>query len=301
MYNPLVELYKRMDLKTYKAFDSIMGHISIGLFTTQLINRESINLFLIPYTIATIISAYNTIEKASNNTKDIQEIKNIYNDIIKNYNNLNKELDVIEPLQVATMFHYTLHCGYLSIDKNFKYNLNSNQTINNPHLLGSSIITGNGVCRHINSMLNDIYNDLGIESYLLIVEVNESSLLTLKKIIGNHAITIAKYDDKIYPVDATSRNELGLYALSKKNNFVSLLDENCYLTPKIAGNFCFHNLKELLGIQKMFYLEDFNLLKSYPNMFKTLIKIEENRDMLEHFHSENKEKFEEVVYKVKKL
>ena len=95
-------------------------------------------------------------------TKDVNELRNLYNEFIKNYNKMNKEFSFNEPISIYTMFNFLLKNGYLSKDKSFS--CEDNKFYNLYAVLGSEVICGNGVCRHISSMLTDILNDYEIPS-----------------------------------------------------------------------------------------------------------------------------------------
>lgn len=97
-----------------------------------------------------------------NNTKEIKQIKEIYQEFIKKYNKLNKIFDLNDPVQIHTMFNYLVSKGYLSFDKN--YSFSGNQARDYKSILGANILTGKGVCRHTASMLTDILNDYNIEA-----------------------------------------------------------------------------------------------------------------------------------------
>lgn len=125
-------------------------------------------------------------------TKDVIEIRKLYQEFITNYNKLNNTFGFNEPISVYTMYNYLLYKGYLSKDKSF---INSNEKcIDLPTLYGVDIFNGRGVCRHISSLLSDILNDLGIESvsfgcymrpYSLDVKLVEKGEYSKEKIIKN--------------------------------------------------------------------------------------------------------------------
>ena len=102
-------------------------------------------------------------------TKDVNELRNLYNEFIKNYNRLNKDFSFNEPISIYAMFSFLINNGYLSLDK--KFNMCSDNCYNLYGILGSDIFAGNGVCRHTASMLTDILNDMDIRSMNLICYV----------------------------------------------------------------------------------------------------------------------------------
>lgn len=100
-------------------------------------------------------------------TKDIKQIRNLYQLFITSYNKLNKVFDLNDPIEIHTMFNYLLYKGYLSVDKNFEFSKSEARDING--LLGVNVITGKSVCRHISAMLVDILNNYEIEASQLAV------------------------------------------------------------------------------------------------------------------------------------
>lgn len=103
-----------------------------------------------------------SLSHGKNYTKDIIKIRELYQEFIKNYNKLNKAFDLSNPIQIYTMFNYLLYKGYLSKDKEFQFSGKQARDIN--CLIGTNVIIGQAVCRHISAMLTDILNDYGIES-----------------------------------------------------------------------------------------------------------------------------------------
>ena len=102
-----------------------------------------------------------------NYTKDIVQIRNLYQEFLKNYNKLNKTFNLSDPIQIHTMFYYLLYEGYLSKDKDFQFSNKQARDID--YIYGANVITGQGVCRHISTMFTDILNDYGIQSNNLVV------------------------------------------------------------------------------------------------------------------------------------
>lgn len=94
-------------------------------------------------------------------TKDVNELRSLYNEFISNYNKMNRDFSNNEPISIYTMFYYLVTNGYLSMDKSFE---NNNNCCDLRSLMGADIFFGNGVCRHLSSMLSDILNDYGIPS-----------------------------------------------------------------------------------------------------------------------------------------
>ena len=106
---------------------------------------------------------YSEEERLSLHTKDIIEIRKLYNNLIKDYNKLNKIFDFQNPVEIYTLYNKMLYAGYLSKDKKFHFGKDKVKDIMT--IQGTNIINGEAVCRHIAQMLKDIYLDYGITSY----------------------------------------------------------------------------------------------------------------------------------------
>lgn len=98
---------------------------------------------------------------------NINEIGDLYQEFIINYNRLNKVFDLNDPIQISTMFNYLLYKGYLSVGKRFEFLDQKIWDVDG--LDGVNVIVGKAVCRHISAILGDILNNYGIESFQLFV------------------------------------------------------------------------------------------------------------------------------------
>ena len=105
-------------------------------------------------------------------TEEIKKIKKSYQEIIKNYNKLNKEFNLNDPVQIFTMFNYLIYRGYLSDKKCFEFSDSRAKDIK--AIRGANVITGKGVCRHIAAMFTDILEDYNIETNSLAVYIGDA-------------------------------------------------------------------------------------------------------------------------------
>lgn len=107
-----------------------------------------------------------TCSSGINYTKDITQIRELYQEFIAKYNKLNQIFDFNDPIQIYAMFRYLLWKDYLSVDKKFEFS-ESKSFIDMKGLYGANIISGDAVCRHISAMLVDILNQYGVEAWKL--------------------------------------------------------------------------------------------------------------------------------------
>lgn len=164
--NKFKQLCGSIDYNTYNKIQSILGFSSVGMaLTNDLILSQypilnsSVDVFAYLSVAAYLGLAWS---HGKDYTRDIKQIKSLYQEFITNYNKLNKIFDLNDPIQIHTMFNYLLYKGYLSIDKKFEFSNKEARDING--LYGTNVITGKAVCRHISAMLTDILNNYGIES-----------------------------------------------------------------------------------------------------------------------------------------
>lgn len=176
--NKFRQLCGKINYNTYNNIQNTLGLSGLGLIlTNDLITQQYPMLnnpidVIIWATIATNLAM--TWSRGKNHTKDIIQIRDLYQEFIKNYNKLNKIFDLSDPIQIHIMFNYLLYKGYLSKDKEFQFSGKQARDID--CLSGTNVITGQAVCRHISAMLTDILNDYGIESSQLGVYSRDYSI-----------------------------------------------------------------------------------------------------------------------------
>lgn len=139
-------------------------------------------------------------------SKKSLELKVLYNKYIKELSKYLKEKNVENPISIGIYFSNMLWDGDLSYTDKFEFK-NCDPGIN-INLLGSEVIKGEAVCRHIASLLVDIYKYLGYESELLLAkqynENVEDKLRTLLTPI-NHAVALVKVNGKNIIIDPTNK------------------------------------------------------------------------------------------------
>lgn len=155
-----------IDYNTYNKIQNILGVSSIGLnlINDLILSQYPILNSSVDALVYLSIASYLGLvwSHGKDYTRDIKQIRSLYQEFITNYNKLNKIFDLNDPIQIHTMFNYLLYKGYLSADKNFEFSKKEARDING--LYGASVITGKAVCRHISAMFTDILNNYGIES-----------------------------------------------------------------------------------------------------------------------------------------
>lgn len=168
-----------INYKTYKGIDSglLLSGILFGVSNLTLnLSGISNGYFTYVPSLFYLLWAFWHYSDGSRYTKDVNELRNLYNEFIKNYNKMNKDFSNNDPIAIYTMFNFLVKNGYLSKDKNFETN---NRCYDLHTLMGLDIINGNGVCRHLAAMLSDILNDYGIPSFNTVCYMPVNNYLVL--------------------------------------------------------------------------------------------------------------------------
>lgn len=152
-----------MNYNTYNKVRNTIGLSSAGLLVSSFIYPEMF-VILFPSTYV-FTRTYNRLFDGRDYTKDLSVIKKMYQEFLNNYNSLNKTFDLNNPVEVYTMFNYMLYRGYLSQNKHFEFSEGQARDLIN--LAGADVMTGQGVCRHVSSMLTDIFQIQGTEAFKL--------------------------------------------------------------------------------------------------------------------------------------
>ena len=131
-----------------------------------------------------------------------------------------------------------------------------------------------------------IYKDV-VKSYTIpaLIKKDSADISFLQSIIGNHLITISEYNDKVYYLDPTN------------NKFLTKDNSSIIINKK----FIKFNLNKRRNIKRIMQKEEKTYAKNLMEEINTHIICGENIDMFENFYSENKEKYEEINNKMKKL
>lgn len=295
----LDELYKKLDYNTirkvldfkrkYSLIYSIGSTFTMAGLTINAVCGGGLNplfftLIGLQFTNSLItISLPNNIH--STDGKDIQELKLIYEDILKEYNKLNNTLEFKHPLEVFELFVITYGMGYLSCNKEFKYC--DYGFIDISFISGINVINGKGLCRHITSMLCDIYRNCDIENMMLGI-ANDTSLE-----YANHAINVVKYNNGCYYLDPTNsrfytkvsdellKNEMGL----SKIIFGTIMQDSLLSNGD-------EMLKNIIALPHLDVNDNEDII------LKSGTQIIENVDLLEKFYNENKDKYEDISNKI---
>ena len=212
------------------------GFLSLG---ANLNNAASLMMLSI---LNMIYYIYSEEERLSLHTKDIIEIRKLYNNLIKDYNKLNKIFDFQNPVEIYTLYNKMLYAGYLSKDKEFHFGKDKVKDIMT--IQGTNVINGEAVCRHIATMLKEIYNAYGIEGNTLTVYQSnfdvmqdnvENMLSLLEEIHNEHQRTNISFLDLVYQYEE-ELNKYYEYTIPKKDKKLTIIGNHKITTAVYQGD-----------------------------------------------------------------
>lgn len=262
---------------------------------------------------------------------EIKENRSNYSDVMYNYNiilenmlNLSKELDLDNSLELCILFSYLLWYGYLSKNREYKFNPNNKKII--PGLFFSSIMDGRGVCLHNSEMLKDFlnlcdYNCVMLESHSkmaiksefdiaikrMCVDKEETKFIKLIKIISNmgkpnHAFNLIKENNNFYIYDST--NLLLLSVINMYKSKVINGKEIFKLFPYKSYMLCAdRNEIEILDefIDNQVYSSPYQTQDLVVTSNVTLEVLRYNRNLLNDFYTEVKPNIMEISKETDKI
>ena len=211
--------------------------------------------------------------------KEVKEAKKIYQNVIKNYNQLNKTFDFHNPIEIFTMYNYLLEEGYLSNKKEFEFE--KSEFFDIWGAVGLDIINGKGLCRHAAMMLSDIFNDYGIYSHSLAVyckvkenyieeaEDGEYTTEDIMNMIHNNKIKINNNNDLQAFLEEIANNK------EIKFNLVINDDKEESKIIRTIGN---HSITFAKQDEKNYYLD--------PTLFRIYRSDKQNKKRLFDNHTE---------------
>lgn len=260
--------------------------------------KSNLQLPISMYSINSIISTYLLCSNKQYSTKDMMEIKKLYQDFLNQYKKLNEKLKFSNPIEISTLHTLLVYSGYLSKNQNFQvYNDKSDFS----ELLGVNIFKGYGVCRNISSMLTDLLRTRGYLAHDVSVyskseeEEKHPIKLAMSKTSGNHRITYVEKDEINYFLDPTNYSFYQLDRM-KKHRIYNSLDELLIKKIELKGLKNRINIYKKMSTNKDISEEETNKIKK-----ETLKKINGNLGLLKEFYEDNKELLMEAGYKVENI
>ncbi len=144
----LNKLYEKIDYNTLNILKKINDNVFwISLFTNVIFeanNSPFLNIAFITNMSSLLLLTGNNLLNAESHTKDISNINKLYKEIIKDFNVINKDFGLTNPVEIYASFLYLLDKGYFFKDKHFEKTSKNVRDITS--IMGANIIAGQGVC-----------------------------------------------------------------------------------------------------------------------------------------------------------
>lgn len=175
----LEELCSSINYDTFKKIGlTEIGIYGLGLAVRILEGNTQLQLFSLPITVIGNLSmtlfCLQELLSLKSYSKEVTEIKNIQDDIIRKFALLIKDFGFKDPSQAYASYVYALYNGYLSYNKSFSYS--KDNIIDESRVLSASISSGTGICRHISPFLDKVLKQLNYEAYILIAYCREADI-----------------------------------------------------------------------------------------------------------------------------
>ncbi len=242
--------------------------------------------------------------------------KKMYDQFLDDYCKMAKQYGLNAPFEYYTLFKKSLYDGYLSMDKEFNYDLD-NIILDVRDMNGLHCMTGKGVCRHISPLFTDTLRNESVNAATVRVESNCGNYESehryknkldyyFKKITskkdkdlywGDHVVNVIEYNDEVYVIDPTS--DIVFFDKQNNNLYYDALSAAMTIVkaPKKL-NYEFNPSEETLGVLKLPLKGPDDYYQTYPVISK---RIDDNRDILERFYTEHKDLYGEVTDNLKTL
>lgn len=211
------------DLKKLK---DVGYYSALGMSWASILTPWQVDVVIFPTEILLLILSFGL---SVDNTKDVRNIREMYDEVIDDYAKMVKSLELKSPVEISAFFERCYRDGYLSRDKNFVFGSDNARDIYS--IFGSNVINGEAVCRHISHMLNDVYSRMGIDSNILLVHMRERKLVPSVDMTKKGLTKEELYE----LVDCTSiSSEERKYAKMIIDEFIECVGEHLCIDVKLA-------------------------------------------------------------------
>ena len=158
-------------------------------------NKENLRFFAENY--------QDRLERCEIEKNKFANILNNYDEFITMVAKYLKQIGLKNPLEYSMFIKLLIDKGYLSQNLLLeKKGPKENQEITSS--LGTSIIIGNGCCRHYTKMHQDIFNKLDLPFFMFYCYQGETPYPSIKDEEANHVISLIPYDEQVYGLEIYS-------------------------------------------------------------------------------------------------
>lgn len=245
-------------------------------------------------------------------TSEYKELKEMYDEVIKNTSVVVNELGINDPVSLFACYVYLYRNGYLSNGHKFVYSTDMKDFTS---LGGIDIIRGTGVCRSISSFFTDLCIEQGYSASNLGVKATSASCKNLQKLcdkeleksssgvklvklvsnltgkvpVPNHLISLVQDQGICYLLDPTND---GYLVYGGNNQFLVPNTEDSFM--KYFSSFQF--MQKVLGVYKassckeireVFNLPSISEGEYYTRYIEALKKCIDSIDLFEQLYNDN--------------
>lgn len=264
------------------------------------LNKKSRNFFIFSSIYCACIGIYNpylylsiliisnqlelTLKKNMYKSKSFDELEYYYATYITKICNLLRKLNIDNNPIEAYQFLVTLcKTGHISKSKEYKYSNEKAVNVPERSMLGSSVVTGYGVCRNISYLIHDILNELGYDIDMVYLNVHDIKKLTYDGIeykgqmLSSIALASIKNStdcedlsiefEKEDPFNIKHGNHL-ILGMEENNQYLLLDPTNEILYFSLSS---FENLKGIESLKESIQKFDKNTDRTYKATDKTIL------------------------------
>ena len=163
------KIYKIEEVKKWRKYSGIAAFGTYSIWMGTII--ADAGLYTIPalaaYTAAMISSGY--IDSLIQKSQEYRRFKEIYKEIMDEYSKLNVSYNLKTPTEIYALFDIVYKSGFLSIASDGKCRM----TKYDNDLMKELTLNNHGVCRHVATMLTDVYTRLGYTASPIVVATPE--------------------------------------------------------------------------------------------------------------------------------
>lgn len=321
-----------MEQETRNKIEKTLSKIGIGSLALSIPNiiamsnlpEPTLVNYMIALTNIMSVAYLSTQENDNEQLQKLKDIKSLYQELIKEYNKLNNTFELKHPIEIYTLLYHMLQDGNLSHGRKLQFD-NPTKLYEKPSIFGCHVINGKAVCRHIATLLKDIYRSYGINADTLIVSNKDYSVDNYEKMIefintidAHFQLEDLSLEDLQYKHE-DEINKFYHYYTKKDDNVIQSIIGNHMITSAIYNGQTYYldpsqgriykpsqknpNLlldSKMLRDIKIIPLSNIGKLsklpKSYPTFaeyFKYMINTQniyfQNQDIIDKFYNEQRE------------
>ena len=254
------KLVEKIDTDTYNKIAATLPMFSYATFLLgEFLINKNVDAACFNWALS-LIGFYNSFSLILNNNKeltmDASEVVPLYKEFIHNYNKLNRTFNLNDPYEIYALYYYLYRRGYLSINKDFRYDVDAVSN-NIAPLMGCNVLSGSGVCRHISGLLSDIMNDYGMDSVNMSVYSSKYYVVfDTSCLFGKDKEELREWlDESIINKDVFFKALAEIDYLEKKARPIILTEPNMNLSTRLGGN---HAITYVNYKDRNYYLDPTN-------------------------------------------